>query len=557
MSTVDDVLEAIPVDDVDAAGLQQAAALLEQALRTGPNDPNVAYLLGLCYKRLGRTADARTAFRKIASPDANVHLQMGLLSLAEKNASQARQEFERAWQADPTSYAAGYDLVWSNLLLGDIPMALELLPQILPLAPSPEERRFLEVLLALLESGRRPADGPPMPPPLPGVNGDAATPLAGLSADDEERILTILSSLGSFELVSTLLHKLAVARPFSAAVQSAYLEAVLVQARKLTERCQWTAAERLLAPFVLHTGEPIGPAQGCPIPVQAALLNLLGCCTCMTQDFDRAVQIFGYANRLTGNDPGLQQNLALAHELQNRLDLADTHWNRFLDLLDRRTVVPPGQPRYLEQLAFETLKRLSDRYSKLEKWPGALNYCQRAHRLRPQDFETMEQLFHLYSQLKRFDDARKLLKRMRDVRPNDPQLDLYELDLRESKSLEDLEHMLSDIRRILNKYPNDLRVEERAVSMVANIIPLMGRQCDQLTERLNSIADQVRRLPQYQINWQAVHDVMRDLFHEFQKLRRITNKCLTLVTNEEHRRIIRDLSEHIDRKIEQCQAMGA
>jgi len=32
---------------------------------------------------------------------------------------------------------------------------------------------------------------------------------------------------------------------------------------------------------------------------------------------------------------------------------------------------------------------------------------------------------------------------------------------------------------------------------------------------------------------------------------------LTLVTNEEHRRIIRELSEHIDRKIEQCQAMGA
>jgi tetratricopeptide (TPR) repeat protein len=553
MSTVDDVLEAIPVDDVDVAQLQQAAALLEQAVKTGPGDPQVAYLLGLCYKRLGKTADARAAFRKIANPDANVLLQMGLLSLSEKNPAQARQEFDRAWQADPACYAAGYNLVWSYLLLGNADKSLELLPRVVPLAPSAEEHRFLHVLRALLESGQRQGDGPP---PLPGANGDGAAPLAGLSAEEERRILSILSSLGTFELVSSLLQKLAAARPFSPAVQAAYLEAVLVQARKLTERCQWLAAERLLSPFVLPSGEPIGPARECSAPVQTALLNLLGCCTCMTQDFDRAVQILGCAVRLAGDDPGPHQNLALAHELQNRLDLADTYWNRFLDLLDRRTRTPPGQPRYGEQLAFETLKRLSDRYSKLDKWSAALNYCQRAHRLR-HDFETMEQLFHLYNQLKRTDDARKLLRKMRETRPNDPQLDLYELDLRESKNLEDLEHMLGDIRRILNKYPNDLRVEERAVNMVGNIIPLMGRLCDQLTERLNNISDQVRRLPQYQINWQAVHDVMRDLFHEFQKLRRITNKCLTLVTNEEHRRIIRDLSEHIDRKIEQCQAMGA
>jgi hypothetical protein len=84
----------------------------------------------------------------------------------------------------------------------------------------------------------------------------------------------------------------------------------------------------------------------------------------------------------------------------------------------------------------------------------------------------------------------------------------------------------------------------------------MGRMCDQLTDQLSKIVDQVRRLPNYQINWPAVRDVMRDLHDEFQKLRRITNKCLGLVTNEEHRRIIRELSEHIDRKIELCQSMG-
>jgi len=49
---------------------------------------------------------------------------------------------------------------------------------------------------------------------------------------------------------------------------------------------------------------------------------------------------------------------------------------------------------------------------------------------------------------------------------------------------------------------------------------------------------------------------MRDLEEEFLKLRRITNKCLQLVTAEEHRRIIRELAAHIDRKIELCHSMG-
>ena len=50
---------------------------------------------------------------------------------------------------------------------------------------------------------------------------------------------------------------------------------------------------------------------------------------------------------------------------------------------------------------------------------------------------------------------------------------------------------------------------------------------------------------------------MRELEEEFQKLRRITNKCLPLVSSDEHRQVIRDLTQHIDRKIDVCQSMGA
>ena len=110
---------------------------------------------------------------------------------------------------------------------------------------------------------------------------------------------------------------------------------------------------------------------------------------------------------------------------------------------------------------------------------------------------------------------------------------------------------------IFARHPDDARVEERAVGLVGNVIPLMGNLCDQLTDQLGKVIDQVRHLPNYQINWAAVREVMRDLLKEFQKLRRITGKCLPLVNNEEQRRIVRDLADHIDRKMEACRSMGA
>ena len=92
-----------------------AATVLERAAGA---DPTVAYLLFLAYKRQGKTADARTALRKIIKPDANVTLQMGLLSLAENNLAQAEGEFARAWAMDPASYVVCYNLLLTQLTLG-------------------------------------------------------------------------------------------------------------------------------------------------------------------------------------------------------------------------------------------------------------------------------------------------------------------------------------------------------------------------------------------------------------------------------------------------------
>jgi tetratricopeptide (TPR) repeat protein len=540
------VLEGIIIPEPEQTHFADAARLLEQALQAGGNKPEVAYMVALAYKRQAKTAEARTALRKIADPDAEVWLQMGLLSLEDKQMAQAEQEFARAWQMNPSCYEVGYNLCFARLALGQRETCAALLPRVAGLAPSSADQRFLHLLRNLLEACQPPAAASSPDEPR------WAVPVLEMTAGDEQRLLQLVRSLEHFETASSLLRTLALARPNSPAVQEANFEAVLVQGKQLADRCEWGAVSRLLAPLARALTESRSVAR----PTQAAFLNLLGCASAMEQDYERTIKYFHSALRLTASDARLHQNLALGLEWNGELDQADSEWNRFVELLDGRVPVPRGQPLYRDQLAFETLSHLAEVYSKKERWSAALKYLQQASRIRPQDADLLERLFHLLNQLKRHEDARRTLLRLRQLRPNDPQLDLYELDLHDTKSLDDIDRMLVNVGRILQKYPNDMRVEERAVGMVGNVIPLMGRLCDQLTEQMGKIIDQVRRLPNYQINWSAVRDVMRDLEDEFLKLRQITRQCLPLVTSDEHRRIIRELSAHIDRKIEDCRRLG-
>jgi Flp pilus assembly protein TadD len=529
--------EAIPVAEPVQSRYEVAAQVLDRAISAGCQDPNVYYLLAMAHKRQGKTQEARTALRKIAKPDANIILQTALLSLAEQNLIQAEGELLRAWDMDKSSYEICYNLLLTQLTLGKLEACDAFIPQAIELAPR-EERRFLQVLQALLQVSQ-----------TGGADIRFHPVLAELTTADEQRLLEALRSLGQLDIVYTLLKTLTAARPRSALVREAYFESVLVKGKDLLDRCSWTEAELLLRPFAKD--------KTANRNTQIALLNLLGCCACLTQDFDNGVRSFNAALKLAGDDPRLYQNLALTYEFMGNLSQAEPHWNRFFDLLDDHVVAPLDIPNYHEVLAFEGLHRLAGRYGEKEKWNLALGFIQKAERLRPNDTETMERLFHLYNQAKKPQDARRTLERLRQMRPNDPQLDLYELDLIEVKGLNDIERLLNDIERILKRHPNDTRVEERAVSMVGNVIPLMGNLCNQLTDQMSKVIDQVRHLPNYQINWSAVREVMRDLLKEFQKLRRITGKCLPLVTSDEHKRIVRDLADHIDKKMEVCRSMGA
>jgi tetratricopeptide (TPR) repeat protein len=541
-------LEAIPLVEPVPAHYGEAARLLEKAAAAGTPAPEVAYLLFLAYKRQGKTAEARTALRKIARPDGNVLLQLGLLSLEEGQLAQAEQEFARALEADPACYEACFNLLMTRLTLVQIAPCLAMLPRAMELAPSQEERRFLTLLHLLLQScpaaeaSALAAEGEP----------PAVALLAELSEGDERRLLKLVRSLGEAEIVLTLLRTLRAARPESAAVQEAHVEATLARAKGLCDRCSWFEAERLLTALVRDKTV----LQGVSRPTHAAVLNLVGTCASLNQDLDAGARHFAQALKLAPGDPRIHQNLALAHELIGTLSKAESYWNDYFDLLDRKLPAPPGQPDYHERLAFEGFCRLATVYAERENYPAAAGYVERALQLRPSDTEVLERLFHLYQHTRRPHEARKILARLRELRPQDPQLELYEIDLIDVKGLPDLDRMLTEIDRTLRRYPGDARVEERAVAMVGNVIPLMGTLCDRLTERMSEVIDQVRSLPNYQINWPAVHDTMHDLLREFQKLKRITGKCLPLVKTEEQRRLIRDLASHIDRKMDVCRQMG-
>lgn len=539
---------------------EEAAAFLEQAAKLGKLTPELAYMLGICYKRDGKLGEARAAFRKIIPPDTNVLLQLGLLSFAENQFAQAAEEFQQSLQKDENSYAACYNLLLCRLQLGQLPECQELLPKVIALAPSEEDKRLLILLEELLN--QQPAHGSPSAVSAQDIslanNGEtvqAPSLLATITPEEEQQLLLLLQGIDNPELLYPLLQNLVSCRPESTVIQRTYLELGLLQAKQFADRYHWQDAEKLLSSITRLAESPALASDPGTASLRVALLNLKGVCACVLQEFDRAGQYFSSALRLASNKTWLNQNLAITCELMGKLDQAEIYWNRYFDLLDSRTPVPPI-PNYLDSLAFAGLCRLGELYSKHDRLNNAINFFQRAHLKRPRDVETLEKLFQFYVQSRRNEDARRMLRKLRELRPNEPQFELYELDLVEVRGMEDLDRILAEIKRIVSRHPGDMRVEDRALHTVANCIPLISRKSDQLSDQLANIVEQVRRLPNYQINWPVVHDEMRFLRLEFQKLRKLCNKALAVVSSEEHRRMIRDLNHHIDSKIDICVSMG-
>src|SRR5205085_321966 len=148
----------------------------------------------------------------------------------------------------------------------------------------------------------------------------SATPLSALTEEEERRLIDLLRGIGHLETTSLLLESLGRARPKSAAARSAYMEAVLVSAKQMLERCDWTAAGRLLT--------PLREVQAIP-DMRAVLLNLVGCCECLGQEFKKGGEHFRAAQRLAKDDKCVLQNLALTQEWAGQHAEAEKYWDGY------------------------------------------------------------------------------------------------------------------------------------------------------------------------------------------------------------------------------------
>src|SRR5205807_899461 len=194
----------------------------------------------------------------------------------------------------------------------------------------------------------------------------------------------------------------------SAAAQGARFEAILIKAKNMLERCDWGGAERALVSLKEETSVP---------EMRAALLNLLGCCSCLGQDFQKGARYFEAALRFGDSDACVQQNLALVHEWQGKHAEAEPYWNGYFENVKAHLRPPPGATDYGDRLAFEGYARLATVYADKERWTPALAYAKQAHRLRPNDADILEKPFHLYTQSGRADEARRVLSQLRKARP--------------------------------------------------------------------------------------------------------------------------------------------
>jgi tetratricopeptide (TPR) repeat protein len=237
-----------------------------------------------------------------------------------------------------------------------------------------------------------------------------------------------------------------------------------------------------------------------------------------------------------------------------KFDKAETHWNRYFDHLEYNA--SRSHPAdYLANLAFEGLNRLADLYTAKERWNSALGFLCRAHKFRPTDADVLERLFHLYDQLRRPEEARKILQRLREVRPNDAQVELFELNTREVRDINDLTLVMADLKRIDQKFPGNTQVGDRISATVHNLLPFMEKLFDQWNGQINKVLDQMRRLPSYQINWPMVREVMHELEDKFFQLRKSAGKAQALAQGSLRRDLTRLMSQ-CDRKMEQCHSLG-
>jgi tetratricopeptide (TPR) repeat protein len=521
---------------VKANDLVDAVRTFEEAVQAGCRDTPVLYLLAMAHKWQGKLREARKSLALVSQPDADVWFQRGVLSLQERQWAQAEQELSQAVRLEPSWYEAGYNLLRTQLTLGRTDSLAGLASQLSERAPRSEDRGLFQALHVLLRG-------------YPGTNGarQADPLLARLTAEEEQRLVRLLGSAGHLETTCKLLHALAAARPRSPAVRQASLEAPLVRAKSLLDRTDWGVAEELLLDLDVD--------RLADAPTQAAFYNLLGVCACLKQNFREGAQYFQHALKRGGPDPRVRQNLALMQEWLGSLVDAEPHWESYFSLFDPRLPSAPGQPDYLPRLRYEGRLRLAGRNAEKQRWDATLAHGRQALELRPNDPATLERVLHWFHQAGRPDEARRLLRQLRALQPGEPLYDVIELELQPFRNLDDLEKALSGLQNLAAR-PGPPRVEERAAALAAALVAVLIRMADQQADQLGRVLKQLRPVPDDHVNWPAVHTAMRSLKRDLQRARKLSGQFLPLVRSLEQQRLLRELAERLERKIDQCRKMG-
>jgi tetratricopeptide (TPR) repeat protein len=269
----------------------------------------------------------------------------------------------------------------------------------------------------------------------------------------------------------------------------------------------------------------------------------------MMQDFASGILHLQEALRLAGDDPRVHHNLALAFTWQGDPSEADLCWGRFLGTMEKRLPRPPGFIDYHDQLRFQLLKYLGNQKYEQEQWHEALAYLEEAQKLEPENVDLAERLFLLQVQAGNRGEARKLLALLQQLKPKHPPYELYELDLIEVRSGDDLEALVEALHHVVEQLSSDPTIQDKAVTRVW---PMLQYRSDQLTKTMREIREDLRQLPEDSRAW---YDALRDLRsvkRDLRRLRQITRYCASLSVSDATRRRLEGLTEELERKIDYC-----
>jgi TolB-like protein/Tfp pilus assembly protein PilF len=121
--------------DLDDTHLQQARASVTRAIEIDPNSADAWATLGLLEKEVGAVDEARESLRKAISLNPNHAMAHMWLAEMQQDAAQKQRFYARAFELDPRSAVAGYNLANDLFLAGREAQALDVFGRVVEADP--------------------------------------------------------------------------------------------------------------------------------------------------------------------------------------------------------------------------------------------------------------------------------------------------------------------------------------------------------------------------------------------------------------------------------------